>query len=307
MEKQAISNLDFKKIFSETLNSMTLIPLMVSGGRSNVTTRCNQNMTLTDMRAQYASRVLSNIFAYKDLNSEIVLTPTANCDSKTLNNTITCVVGPVINPVTKKKDVTTTFQEYVRLRKLRVKCRHPPEGENMSEAWITEAVVCYDFLHNDTTKPMHAVGLAGLEIDPPFREAVKILYNRSRVACILQKFDEGVDCSLYPPLPSLDMTNFKLLKQKAEIEITSKYIAGFVPMMNKFSLSRIAKITAELWRFLLFLSQDYSHYYSSVRTLCDEHNRSHPTMHARIWMLKVILTIYDAAFAILNLKPVEYV
>lgn len=39
-------------------------------------------------------------------------------------------------------------------------------------------------------------------------------------------------------------------------------------MLNKFSLSRIAKITAELWRFLLFLSQDYSHYYSSVRTLC---------------------------------------
>ncbi|KAI9561253.1 hypothetical protein GHT06_012209 [Daphnia sinensis] len=275
MEKQAINNLDFRKIFSDTINSMTLIPLMISGGRSNVTTRCSQNMTLTDMRAQYASRVLSNIFAYKDLNSEIVLTSTTNCDNKTLNNTITCSVGPVINPVTKKKDVSTSFQEYVRSRKLRVKCRHPPE--------------------------------AGLEVDPPFREAVKILYNRSRVACIIQKFDEGVETSLYPPLPSLDMTNFKLLKQKAEIDITSKYIAGFVPMLNKFSLARIAKITAELWRFLLFLSQDYSHYYSSVRTLCDEHNRSHPTMHARIWMLKVILKIYDAAFAILNLKPVEYV
>ncbi len=39
----------------------------------------------------------------------------------------------------------------------------------MSEAWITEAVISYDFLHNDTTKPMHAVGLAGLEIDPQFR------------------------------------------------------------------------------------------------------------------------------------------
>ncbi|XP_046460669.1 DALR anticodon-binding domain-containing protein 3-like [Daphnia pulex] len=307
MEKSTKNNVDFKAVFKETLNSMTLIPLMISGGRSNVTTRCNSNITLTDMRAQYASRVLSNIFAYKDQNTEIILTSIKNSDNKSLSSTITCVVGPVINPSTKKKDVTTSFEEYMRLRQLHVKSRHPTEGKSMSEAWITEAVISYDFLHNDTTKPMHAVGLAGLEIDPQFREAIKVLYNRSRVACILQKFSDGVDCSLYPPLPSLDTTNFKLLKHKAEIEITSKYIAGFVPMLNKFSLTRIAKITSELWRFLLFLSQDYSHYYSSVRTLCDEHNRSHPTMHARIWMLKVILTIYDAAFAILNLKPLQYV
>ncbi|EFX85474.1 hypothetical protein DAPPUDRAFT_314212 [Daphnia pulex] len=277
MEKSTKNNVDFKAVFKETLNSMTLIPLMISGGRSNVTTRCNSNITLTDMRAQYASRVLSNIFAYKDQNTEIILTSIKNSDNKSLSSTITCVVGPVINPSTKKKDVKTSFEEYMRLRQLHVKSRHPTEG------------------------------LAGLEIDPQFREAIKVLYNRSRVACILQKFSDGVDCSLYPPLPTLDMTNFKLLKHKAEIEITSKYIAGFVPMLNKFSLTRIAKITSELWRFLLFLSQDYSHYYSSVRTLCDEHNRSHPTMHARIWMLKVILTIYDAAFAILNLKPLQYV
>lgn len=64
------------------------------------------------------------------------------------------------------------------------------------------------------------------------------------------------------------MTNFKLLKKKAEIEITSKYIDGFGQLLEKFTPDRIAKITAELWRFLLFLSQDYSNYYSQVRTLC---------------------------------------
>ena len=88
---------------------------MISGGRSNVTTRCSNITTLTDMRAQYASRVLSNIFAYKDLNSEIILTSCKNSDnSQPLSTAITCVVGPVINPSTKKKDVTTTFAEYTR-------------------------------------------------------------------------------------------------------------------------------------------------------------------------------------------------
>lgn len=44
------------------------------------------------------------------------------------------------------------------------------EDKSMSEAWIIEAVVCYDFLHNDITKPMHAIGLTtGAEVDPPFR------------------------------------------------------------------------------------------------------------------------------------------
>ena len=89
---------------------------MISGGRSNVTTRCSNITTLTDMRAQYASRVLSNIFAYKDLNSEIILTSCKNSDNSqpSLSTAITCVVGPVINPSTKKKDVTTTFAEYTR-------------------------------------------------------------------------------------------------------------------------------------------------------------------------------------------------
>ena len=88
---------------------------MISGGRSNVTTKCNSNITLTDMRAQYASRVLSNIFAYKDQNTEIILTSIKNSgNNKSLNSAITCVVGPVINPSTKKKDMTTSFEEYMR-------------------------------------------------------------------------------------------------------------------------------------------------------------------------------------------------
>lgn len=67
------------------------------------------------MRIQYAGNVLSNIFAYKDQAAEIVLTPsTIPSDGKSFNTTITCVVGPVMNPVTKKKDSTTTFQEYAR-------------------------------------------------------------------------------------------------------------------------------------------------------------------------------------------------
>ena len=173
-------------------------------------------------------------------------------------------------------------------RQTHVKTRERPHNDQMTEAWIVEAVVCYDFLHNDLTKPVQVMGLSGSDVDPSFRgntplveglaslfifysyiaEAIKVLYNRSRVSCILQKFEEGVNSKLYPPLPSLETVNLKLLKNEHEQKIIKKYIAGFLPMLDKFVPTRIAKICAELWRFLLFLSQDYSHYYSQTRTLC---------------------------------------
>lgn len=92
--------------------------MLISGGRSNVKTKCNNTgniETLTDKRIQYAGRVLSNIFAYKEQPTEIVLTSsTIPFDGKSFNTAITCVVGPVMHPTTKKKDSTTTFEDYAR-------------------------------------------------------------------------------------------------------------------------------------------------------------------------------------------------
>lgn len=136
MKKQNI-NLDFKSIFSEVLNQTTLIvrnsftlffmeiqnlienslqPLLISGGCSNVTSRCNMSsrLTLTDMRVQYAEKVLKNILAFKEQSSEVILSSNTTVDSKPVLMSTVVVVGPVINPTTKKKDTSTSFEEYVR-------------------------------------------------------------------------------------------------------------------------------------------------------------------------------------------------
>ena len=158
-----------------------------------------------------------------------------------------------------------------------------------------------------------------------------MLYNRSRVSCILTNFENGVKSSFYPELPNLDSTDLELLTNDAERRMIKKYVAEFIPMIDRLNCSQPAKMTANLWRFLLLLSQDYSVYYTSVRTLCvshiltkqiywtiqivnwftfnikDEHNRSYSKMHARIWMLKGILSIYDGVFSLLNLEPLDYV
>ena len=103
-----------------------------------------------------------------------------------------------------------------------------------------------------------------------FTAAVKILYNRSRIASILTKFEDGVKSNLYPALPDLNMADIKLLEHEGEIKLVTKYIQGFFPFMDKLNLdgSGISKIIPKIWQFLLFLSQDYSVYYNQVRTLC---------------------------------------
>lgn len=101
-----------------------------------------------------------------------------------------------------------------------------------------------------------------------FLDAVKVLYNRSRVWCILENFQTGVESQLYPALPPLESTDFALLKHDAELIIIRKYVSGFTDLVKKCDEKHLPKIIPNLWRFLLLLSQHYSVYYSSVRTLC---------------------------------------
>lgn len=91
------------------------------------------------------------------------------------------------------------------------------------------------------------------------------------MSCILTNFENGVKSSFYPELPNLDSTDFELLTNDAERHMIKKYVAEFIPIIERLNYSQPAKITANLWRYLLQLSQDYSVYYTSVRTLCVSH------------------------------------
>ena len=96
-----------------------------------------------------------------------------------------------------------------------------------------------------------------------------MLYNRSRIVCILQKFENGVKSSFFPVLPDIQQTDFKLLKHEGEHKLIKKYIYGFFPLIEKLDLNTgLSKAIPKIWRFILFLSKDYSVYYNQVRTLC---------------------------------------
>lgn len=74
-----------------------------------MTIKSSSTGTLTDLRIEWAQRVLSNIFAYKNHSSEVFLSSSAS-ENKLMAPI--CVVGPVINPTNGKKDTSTTYQEY---------------------------------------------------------------------------------------------------------------------------------------------------------------------------------------------------
>ena len=143
-------------------------------------------MNLTDMRLDYAVQVLKNMSQYTSSSLEILI----SCDSK-LNsrstNVVHVVVGPVINPLSGKKDTTTSYQEYLkyvlkltifyrnccvifivtsRFRQIHVKSRERQCVEwSISEEALVNSVICYDFLHSDITKPVQALGLKCTKIE----------------------------------------------------------------------------------------------------------------------------------------------
>jgi len=268
------TSLEISNLFLEVLQCTSDIPDRIIKGQSKVDSikRSESNVNLTDMRLDLAEQVLRNMSQYTSSSSEIFI----SCDSKCHNrntNAIHIVVGPVINPLSGKKDTTTSYQEYLKLRQIHVKSRERQSAEwSISEEALVKSVICYDFLHSDITKPVQALGLKCSKIetsaDSSFREAIKVLYNRSRVANILVRFQERVNSTTYPDLPNLASINFKLLRNERELRIIKKHITKFPSMINSFDAKRVGKIIPKLWQFLLFLSQDYSTYYGEVRILC---------------------------------------
>ena len=99
-------------------------------------------------------------------------------------------------------------------------------------------------------------------------EAVKVLYNRSRIVNILKKFKENVDSKMYSSLPELIQVDLSLLKKPEEKNLLDNYVAKFFPMIESFAINQVDKIPAKLWNFLLLLSQNYSLYYGRCRSLC---------------------------------------
>ena len=158
--------------------------------------------------------------------------------------------------------------------------------DKATEAALTTAVISYELLRINVSKPVVATGLRSSADDSvptgmgsfskttfllltsdDIKEAVRVLYNRSRIVNILNKFEERVNASQYPCLPPLPATNFQMLKHNEERSLIKK-VEQFFATVHCWQLAKIGQVPAKLWTFLLTLSQDYSAYYNRVRTLC---------------------------------------
>jgi len=141
--------MEISELVHQVLHHSIKFSTLVQNGHSTVISDCEASETkLTDYRLNLASRVLKNIFSYKDDTSLIFI-------STKYNNSSTLVVGPVINPMSGTKDTTTSLNEYMELRKKHIKCR----GTQPSENAIANAVISYDLLRNNLTKPIQAIGM----------------------------------------------------------------------------------------------------------------------------------------------------
>nr|XP_026693082.1 uncharacterized protein LOC104266369 isoform X2 [Ciona intestinalis]XP_026693083.1 uncharacterized protein LOC104266369 isoform X2 [Ciona intestinalis] len=139
-----------------------------------------------------------------------------------------------------------------------------------------------------------------------------VMYNYSRLATLLQKYEAEVENGKYPKLPRITEIDFTLLDENEEHTIVD-YLWKFDDILDDFyacfdensqlisSNFKPHLVVAYLRQFCKVLSSFYSRYHVLGRNL------SHllPIMHVRIYLIKAVKIVLLKLFKILNIEPLE--
>ena len=146
-------------------------------------------------------------------------------------------------------------------------------------------------------------------------DASFILYNYARITQLLCSFKRQND--KYGDLVLLENVDFSHLREQEEWEIVFNLLLPYQELMTSFSniqqftcknsKGKINKSLGQICGLLKNLSNVYSKYYRRVRVL-----REGPqgptviqTLNARIYLLLAIKIVYEHAFNILGIRPVD--
>ncbi|XP_078493680.1 uncharacterized protein LOC104266369 [Ciona intestinalis] len=139
-----------------------------------------------------------------------------------------------------------------------------------------------------------------------------VMYNYSRLATLLAKYEAEVKNGKYPKLPRITEIDFSLLDETEEHTIVDHLwkfddiLDDFYACFNENSqfISSNFKphlVVAYLRQFCKVLSSFYSRYHVLGRNL----PHLLPIMHVRIYLIKAVKIVLLKLFKILNIEPLE--
>jgi len=138
-----------------------------------------------------------------------------------------------------------------------------------------------------------------------------VLYNYSRVASLLSKFEENVKSGVYPALPDADGIDFSLLRAVEEMQLIDhlwlleKVLGDYKSYYNQSISKPLQLRTFSVTSYLQQLCKMFSKFYSRHRILGNSLPHLFPTMHARLYLVKAVKCTLHLIFDILNISCLE--
>ncbi|XP_078032529.1 DALR anticodon-binding domain-containing protein 3 isoform X2 [Augochlora pura] len=251
-------------------------------------------------------------------NADLKIVFTSKSQGKMEDDSEKCVCGVVKNLKSNGKETLLTYQEYVenKIKELKVL-----NDQRNSEMYEKDAGADDQFLENlakaTTTfellsiKPSRAVFIghnsAADKSTTNTKGAPFVLYNATRIAAIIDKYNDKRLSGEYPDLPDICDVNFSLLDQEEEWELVYNFIIGYQDIIKDcIKYEPVFQTNPQiLCIFLSRMCQKFSVYYRRIRILTEAYDHLIPTMTARLYMLHALQIVIQNALALMDIVPVS--
>ncbi|XP_076651233.1 uncharacterized protein LOC143358168 [Halictus rubicundus] len=285
-------------------------------------TNQDEESELTTARLRFIQIITENILHLhgcktdkEDARFKVVFT--SKSEGKTEDDYEKCVCGVVKNSKSNTKETQLTWEEYIQDKINELKILNDQKNFEMDEEDvrsddqflenIAKATATFELL---SVKPSRAVFIgcksAADRCITNTKGASFVLYNATRIAAIVAKYNSKKLAGEYPDLPNINDVNFSLLDQEEEWELVYNFIIGYQEIIKDcIKYEPVFQTNPQiLCIFLSRLCQKFSIYYRRIRILTEAYDHLIPTMTARLFMLHSLQIVIQNALILMDIVPV---
>ncbi|XP_068154685.1 DALR anticodon-binding domain-containing protein 3 [Drosophila tropicalis] len=232
---------------------------------------------------------------------------------KQKDNTVIIVCGPVVEPG-KRIATNLTSGSYMALRStdmiLMAIHRNGVRdiGNNKTDAMLMESLGSAAVVV-DLFEVRHASAATVVRNSNGCSKGASfVLYNSARLETLLRNFNAQVKAGVYPPLPPLNEIDFSLLEDDLDWQLIYGCLLAF-PQVTESTLVQLQKGLCgvhTLVHFISVMAKQFSRYYRNKQVLLQGRDQLTPVLHARVYLIKAVREVLNAALAIMGIKPVNY-
>ncbi|XP_060837255.1 DALR anticodon-binding domain-containing protein 3 [Rhopalosiphum padi] len=134
-----------------------------------------------------------------------------------------------------------------------------------------------------------------------------IMYNYSRLCQVWEAYEKGVIENFYESLPDICSVNFGLLTSNEEWLLILNHLSMY-PLVIQQSVKHLLSASVDVHRlckFLMEMSSAVSLFYHRHHILSDPISSLLPLMHARLYLVKASIQVYENVFQLLGIDAVR--